>query len=184
MKLSFKDHLKSTIAVINIMLKPRFLWPGLLVLVFLVSAGASLTLPRRRVSVLWFPDFRSVEDSRSNAELRYVPAGHGVAEEASSIVEELLLGPLDTSSRPVSVSDANIRSVIRSGKKLYVDVSSDILFGRMTAAGVVEAPPLSPRAALGYIERALRWNFPFLTTIITVDGLEPSWKPPEKASGA
>ena len=184
MKRSFSDYVKSTTTIADTMLKPRFLWPGLLVLVFLVSAGASLALPRRRPSVIWFPDSRSVDGSRSNAELRYVPFGHGVADEASSIVEELLLGPLDASSRPVSVPDANIRSVIRSGKKLYVDVSSDILFGRVTAAGVVEAPPLSPRSAIEYLERALHWNFPFMTTIITVDGLEPSWKEPEKASGA
>ncbi len=184
MKRSFDDYVKATIAIVNTMLKPRFLWPGLLALVFLVSAGTSLALPRRRPSVIWFPRSRTVDGSRSNAELRYVPFGHGVADEASSIVEELLLGPLDASSRPVSVPDANLRSVIRSGKKLYVDISSDILFGRKTASGVMEAPPLSPRTALDYIERALRWNFPFMTTIITVDGLEPSWKAPEKASGA
>ncbi|PKL08633.1 MAG: hypothetical protein CVV51_07960 [Spirochaetae bacterium HGW-Spirochaetae-7] len=184
MKRSLDDHVKATISIVNIMLRPRFLWPGLLVIVFLVSAGTSLTLPYRRPSVIWFPSSRSVQGSRSNAELRYVPVGHGTAEEAAAIVEELLLGPLGASSRPMSVPYANIRSVIRSDRKLYVDVSSEILFGRLTAAGIVETPPLPPRIALSYIERTLRWNFPFFTAIITVDGLEPVWNTPEKAPGA
>jgi len=74
-------------------------------------------------------------------------------------------------------------SSIRSKKTLYVDVSNDILFGRLMASGVHEVPVAQPKVVLDYIERALRWNFPFYRIVLTVDGQEPSWAGSDVAEG-
>jgi len=39
---------------------------------------------------------------------------------------------------------------------------------------------LEPRVTLAYIERALRYNFSFFAIVLTVDGLEPAWRPQEE----
>lgn len=156
-------------------LKPATVFPGLLLVVFLTSALASLAMPDRRAIVLWFPDSRMDSSSRARPELRYVTSEHEVAKLAATVVQELLLGPLSPGSRPVTVPDARLLSAIRSKKTLYVDVSNDILFGRFTAFGVYEAPVVQPKLVLDYIEHALKWNFPFFRIVLTVEGQEPSW---------
>lgn len=169
--------------LINTMLKPAILWPGLLIVVFLASALASLTLPDRRAIVLWFPDSRLASGSRARPELRYVSSERDVALLAASVVEEMLLGPLSPEARPITVPDARLQSSIRSKKTLYVDVSNDILFGRMTVSGVYEAPVAQPEVVLDYIERSLQWNFPFFRIVLTVDGQEPFRTGSEVADG-
>jgi hypothetical protein len=174
----------ASVRALDIALKPKNLWPGLFLVVLLASAGASLTLPYRRAVVVWFPDARASSEPRSRAELRYVPAGADKAGQAAAVVEEMLLGPLSASSRPISVPNARLVSSIRSGKTLYVDISSDILFGRPSASGAYGAPVLEPGVAIGYIERSLRWNFPFFRIVVTVGGQEPSWNASEVATDA
>jgi len=176
-KASFQSIAGYISNVLNIALKPKNLWPGLLVIVLLASAGASLALPFRRAVVVWFPDSRSAQGSVSRAELRYVRLGGDAAAQAGLVVEELLLGPLQATSRPISVPTARVVSSIKSRKTLYVDVSSEMLFGKSNPAGVYSAPPLQPQVALGFIERSLRWNFPFFRIVLTIGGLEPSWRP-------
>ena len=171
----FRKFLDTLAAALDFSLRPRNFWTGLLILSFFVSAIASLYLSDRRAVVLWFPHAGTADGSKTSAELRYVPYRNDDAAMASDIVMELLLGPIRSTSSPISIPDANIRSAILSGKKLYVDISSDILFGRSSSKGVHEAPLFPPRVVIGYIERTLGWNFPFLDIIITIDGLEPSW---------
>jgi hypothetical protein len=164
-------------------LKPATLWPGMLLVIFLASLLASLAVPDRRAIVLWFPDSRMTSGSRARPELRYVSSERDIALMAASVVEELLLGPLFPESRPITVPDARLLSSIRSKKTLYVDVSNDILFGRLTASGVYEAPLAQPEVVLGYIERSLHWNFPFFRIVLTVEGQEPFWTESEVAEG-
>jgi len=180
-KPSFEKFSSTVVAVLDFSFKPRNFWTGLLVICFLASAIASLSLSDRRAVVLWFPDARTADGSRSRAELRYVSHDRESARMATSIVEELLLGPFLATSRAICVPDANLRSVIRSGKILYVDISSDILFGRSDSDGIHENPPVQPRVAVEYIQKTLGWNFPLLTIILMVDGLEPNWEATEIA---
>lgn len=177
---SLDTFLNAAHRALNVVLRPRILWTGLLAIVFLTSAVASLSVPRKSAVVLWFPDSRSDGGADARSEIRYVAYSRDVASQAASVVEEALLGPLDASSRPLCVPTATLRSVIRSKKTLYVDISGSVLFGRASASGIFEAPPLEPRVALSYIERALRYNFAFYSIVLTVDGLEPSWRPQEE----
>lgn len=175
---SLETFLNAAHRALNVVLKPRILWSGLVAIVFLTSAIASMTVPRKSAVVVWFPDSRS--EAKARSEIRYIKFSRDVALQAALVVEELLLGPLDASSRPLCVPTATVRSVIRSKKTLYVDISGSVLFGRASASGIFEAPPLEPRVALGYIERALRYNFGFYSIVLTVDGLEPAWRPQEE----
>ena len=183
MSFSARTMIEAITRALDVALKPKNLWPGMFLVVFLASAGASLTLPFRRAAVIWFPDARSAAEVRPRAELRYIPAGRDAAGQAAAVVEEILLGPVNASSRPVSVPGARLVSSIKSGKTLYLDISTDLLFGRQSAAGVHGAPVLEPRAALGFIERSLRWNFPFFRIVLTVGGQEPVWNASEVATG-
>lgn len=183
MKRSIRESVTRLIDFIHKNLKPSTLWPGLLILVFLASALASLSVPYRRPVVLWFPDSRSVSGSRAIPELRYVSSDRDVARVAASVVEEVLLGPLSPGSRSITVPDAKLLSAIRSKKTLYVDVSNDILFGRLAASALYDAPVAPPKVVLDYIERSLRWNFPFFRIVLTVEGQEPFWTVSEVAEG-
>jgi len=174
-KRSLGSVFSSARAALNIALRPRIFWPGLLIAAFIVSAAVSFSFPSRRATVLWFPEATSEGGAR--AELRYIRSDRDAARTAASIVEEMLLGPLVPTSRPISVPSARLISSIRSDKTLYVDVSSDILFGRLKSADVYDSPPLQPRAALAFIDRTLRWNLPLYKIVITVGGNEPSWEP-------
>lgn len=173
MKRSFDEILAMSLNALNTILKPRILWPALLALVLMASGIASLSLPRRLAVVLWFPDARSGIKVRAKAELRYIPAYREKERQAAALVEELFLGPLNASSRPVGVTSTNVVSAIRSGKSMYIDVSSDMLFGKISANGIYDPPPLEPREAYAYVSRALARNFPFFTIILTIDGQEP-----------
>lgn len=175
MSVSFLDMIKHSVAALEVALKPRYFWTALLLIAFGLSAFASFSLPDRRAVVLWFPAARSIDGSRARSELRYIPAGLEVAEEAGAIVEEALLGPMGASARPIAVPDANVLSSAGSSDTLYIDVSSDVLFGRIGPKGVYEAPPLAPRLVMDYIRKSLAWNFPFKRIVLTIDGLEPAW---------
>ncbi|MDX9898961.1 MAG: GerMN domain-containing protein [Spirochaetia bacterium] len=177
MKRSFDSFLSVSLNAINTVLKPRILWPSLLALVFIASGLASLSLPRRLAMVVWFPDARSGMKSKPKAELRYIPAYSEKERQAAALVEEMFLGPLNASSRPIAVTSTRLVSAIRSGKTLYIDVSSDMLFGKVSAKGVFDPPLLEPQEACQYLSRTLHKNFPFFTVILTIDGQEPSFKP-------
>ncbi|PKL26473.1 MAG: hypothetical protein CVV47_00645 [Spirochaetae bacterium HGW-Spirochaetae-3] len=184
MNRSLETFLNAARGALNVALQPRILWSAILSVVFLTSAISLMTVHRQSAVVVWFPDSRSEGRAKARPEIRYVRYSRDVASQASAVVEEILLGPLDASSRPICVPTATVRSVIRSKKTLYVDIAGSMLFGRVSASGIYEAPPLEPRVALGYIERALRYNFSFFSIVLTVDGLEPAWRPREVPIGA
>ena len=175
MKRSLADYYAIGVRIFELVLTPKYLWLGILSMAFILSSGFALASPWRRAATVWFPDYRSQDYGKSRSELRYLPAGQSLEENAAEIIRELLLGPLEPYSSPVAVADARLRSVISSGKTLYIDVSSSILFGRMNDRGVFGEPPLSTDRTIAYLERSIRWNFPGLRVVMTIDGLEPSW---------
>jgi hypothetical protein len=175
LKRSFADFLAAGARILDLILTPKYFWLGLLACTFMLSMGYAVASPWRRAATVWFPDYRAREETRSRSELRYLPAARPLEETAAEIARELLLGPLEPYSSPISVADARLNSVIRSGKTLYIDVSSSILFGRMNDQGVYGNPPLQTERSLGYIERSIRWNFPGMRVVMTIDGLESSW---------
>lgn len=177
MKPSLHSMLAASLHGMNTALRPKILWPALLVLVLLGSGLASMSSPRRLAMVLWFPDARAGSHSKAKSELRYIPAYREKERQAAALVEELFLGPLNASSRPISPASTRLISSIRSGTSLYIDISSDILFGKVSADGIYDPPLLEPREACAYVKRALQRNFSFLTIILTIDGQEPSFSP-------
>ena len=175
MKRTLADYLAIGARIIDLVLTPKYFWLGLLSFTFLLGSGFALASPWRRAATVWFPDYRARDNARSRSELRYLPMGRSLEEMVADIAGELLLGPLEPYSSPVSVADARLNSVIRSGKTLYIDISSSILFGRMNDSEVYGEAPLDARRALGYLERSILWNFPGMRVVMTIDGLEPSW---------
>jgi hypothetical protein len=175
LKRSFADYIAIGARILDLVLTPKYFWLGLLAFTFLLSSGFTLASPWRRAATVWFPDYRVREGARSRSELRYLPPGRSLEETAADLADELFLGPLEPYASPISVADARLRSVIHSGKTLYIDVSSSILFGRMNDQGVYGEPPLDPQRTIGYLERSIRWNLPGMHVVMTVDGLEPSW---------
>jgi len=174
---------------VNVALKPRYFWLGALALALVASSAAVAVAsqPPRRAATLWFPDARGSDPADARSELRYVAVKKDAAEQAAELVEELLLGPMDAMARPIAVPQVRVESVIVSGKTVYVDLSADLCFGKPAADGSYAAPPVEPRVALGYIERALRWNFRFRDVRMTVQGLEPDWatvNSPEEAQNS
>ncbi len=176
MKRSFADILATGTRILEVVLKPKYFWLGLLALSFIVRSGFALASPWRRSVTVWFPDYRFRDGVRSRSELRYIKSGNDYAETVASVIGEILLGPLEPFSAPIAITDARLNSVIRSGKTLYIDVSSSILFGRMNDSGLYGTPPLESKVVLGYMERSVRWNFPGMNVVFTIDGLEPTWE--------
>lgn len=154
--------------------RTRHLWLGLLSLSLAAALISAIFEPPRRAATLWFPDARPGKQGKARAELRYVPFSRDVETTAASIVEELLLGPLEPTSSPVAAAGADLDAVIGSGKTLYVDLSASILFGRVDSKGVSKPSPLPPAEALGYIRKTLEWNFPSSRIVVTIEGREPS----------
>lgn len=153
--------------------KLRHLWLGLLALSLAAALLSAAFAPPRRAATLWFPDARPGRQGRARAELRYVPYSRDPERTAAYIVEELFLGPLEPTSSPVVATGADLNAVLRSGKILYVDLSSSIAFGRVDSKGVSRPAALPPAEVLKYVRKTLGWNFPSSRVVLTVDGYEP-----------
>jgi hypothetical protein len=177
-KPSFSEIADTSLLILNTALKPRNLWPGLLGLALIFSGVMSLAVPFRRGAVLWFPDSRSVDGSRARSELRYLYPRSDKAAEAADLVNEMFLGPMNPKSGPIAVPEARVRSAIKGGKTLYIDLDDTFLFGRPNDTGILAEPILQPRQALAYLGRTLHWNYPSMHIVLTVDGLEPFWESP------
>ncbi len=150
-------------AILERLLAPRILWPGLLFLSLLLSvAGRFLRPLPTRSAVLFFP---RAEDLRLSGETRQIlPGGPGLEEGAREVVEEFLLGPGDSRMIAALPRGTRLREVLYRRGRLYVDLSEDAIFG------------LEPSLDLGLraIRKTLRYNFPTLgTVIVTVGGREP-----------
>ncbi|HUW69920.1 MAG TPA: hypothetical protein VMX33_06775 [bacterium] len=178
MKPSFSEIADTSLLILNTALKPRILWTGLLGLALILSGIMSLAVPFRRGAVLWFPDSRSADGNKARSELRYLYPRSDRAAEAADLVNEMFLGPMNPKSGPIAVPEARVRSAIKGGKTLYIDLDDTLLFGRPNATGIHAEPILQPRQALAYLGRTLHWNYPSMHIVLTVDGLEPSWESP------
>lgn len=157
------DLRKRLTAILERILAPRTLWPGLFVLSLLLSgAGWFLRPMPTRSAVLFFP---RAEDLRLEGEPRQVlPGGPGLEEGAREVVEEFLLGPGDSRLIAALPRGTRLREILYRRGRLYVDLSEDAIFGR------------EPSLDLGLraIRRTLRYNFPTLGSfIVTVGGREP-----------
>lgn len=184
MKPTFSGIVTTSIHVLNTALKPRNLWPGLFGVALLFSAIVSLSVPFRRAAVLWFPDSRSADGTRARSELRYLYGRSDKAAEVADLVNEMFLGPMNPKSAAIAVPESRVRAALGAGRTLYVDLDDTFLFGRPNESGIYVEPTLQPRLALDYIARTLRWNYPSMKVVLTVDGLEPSWAGPNDTKQA
>lgn len=173
MKPSFSGMVTNSIHILNTALKPRNLWPGLFGVALIFSAIVSLSVPLRRAAVLWFPDSRSADGTKARSELRYLYGRSDKATEVGDLVNEMFLGPMNPKSAAIAVPESRVRTALGAGRTLYVDLDDTFLFGRPDESGIHAEPRLQPRLALDYIARTLRWNYPSMKVILTVDGLEP-----------
>lgn len=178
MKPSFSGIASTSIHVLNTALKPRILWPGLFGLALLFSAIVSFSVPFRRAAVLWFPDSRSADGTKARSELRYLYSRSDKAVEVADLVNEMFLGPMNPKSAAIAVPESRVRVALGAGRQLYVDLDDTFLFGRPNESGLYADPALQPRQVLAYLARTLRWNYPSMKVVLTVDGLEPSWAGP------
>jgi len=150
-------------ALLERLLAPRILWPGLLSLFLLLSAAAWFLRPMpTRAAVLFFP---RADDLRLEGEPRRVlPGGMGLEEGARMVVEEFLQGPGYSRRIEALPRGTRLREILYRRGRLYVDLSEDAIFA--------QTPPLEQ--GLRAIRKTLRYNFPTLgTVVVTVGGREP-----------
>lgn len=157
------DLRKRFTPILERLLSPRILWPGLLTLFLLISSAAWVLRPLpTRSAVLFFPragDFRLEGEPR-----QVLPGGTGLEDGAREVVEEFLLGPADSRRIPALPRGTRLKEILYRRGRLYVDFSEDAVFAR------------EPSLDLGLraVRRTLRYNFPTLGSIIvTVGGREP-----------
>lgn len=168
---------RTAIDILDRFLHQRTLWFACLVVAFAVSAIATFGRPYARPATLWFP---ARNGTGSVSEIRYMRDPHDGSLPEALLSEELLLGPANSGAKPIAVPSTDLRLVLRSSNALYVDVSAQILFGKQMKGGVYLDPPLEPRMALSYLERALRWNFPRKRLVLTVEGRQPDERTQEE----
>ncbi len=157
------DPRKRLASILERILSPRTLWPGLFLLFLLLSVSAWLLRPMpTRAAVLFFP---RASDGRLEGEPRQVlPGGAGLEEGARMVMEEFLLGPEDTSRIGALPRGTRLREILYRRGRLYVDLSEEAVFA--------ENPSLE--TGLRAVRKTLRYNFPTLgTVVVTVDGREP-----------
>lgn len=160
------DPRKRLASILERILSPRILWPGLFLLFLLLSFSAWVFRPMpTRTAVLFFP---RASDGRLEGEPRPVlPGGAGLEEGARVVMEELLLGPGDSGRIGALPRGTRLREILYRKGRIYVDLSEEALFA--------DNPPLE--TGLRAVRRTLRYNFPSLgSVVVTVDGREPEVK--------
>ncbi len=159
------------------LLRPKIFWLALIGLALLVAFMATVSSPAIKPASLWFPRARA---GGIGAELRYLPARHSAEAEARELVEEHILGPMSQDFLPIAYPSSSVRLVIARGRNLYVDLSSDILFGRLLSTGAYSEALLAPKELLSLVEKTLSWNFSAWKLFLTIDGREPGFYEPEE----
>lgn len=134
-----------------------------------VAAASNLGMGPRRAFTLWYPKARAVG---IGTELRLIRTGGGVEAELKSLVEELILGPMDPDLSPLAPASAGVRSVFVRGRVMYVDFSSEVFFGRRYSNGIFERPLVAPSRFLELTEMTIMRNFPSYRIVLTVEGRE------------
>ncbi|HAE23472.1 MAG TPA: hypothetical protein DCG47_14310 [Spirochaetaceae bacterium] len=153
-------------------LKPKVLWLTLIALVLLTTLIALVYQPAIKPASLWFPKARA---EGVGTELRYLPVRSSVEASARELVEELLLGPMSQDFLPIAYPSSAVRMVLVRGRNLYVDLSADILFGRLLSSGVYSEALVAPKEVLTLFEKTLSWNFSAWKLFLTIEGKEPAF---------
>ncbi len=134
-----------------------------------VAAASNVGMGTHRAYTLWYPKARA---AGIGTELRLIRASGGVEAELKALIEELILGPMDPNLSPLALADAGVRSIFVRGRVMYVDFSSDVLFGRRHSNGVYERPLVSPSRFFELTEMTIKRNFPSYRIVLTVEGRE------------
>lgn len=134
-----------------------------------VAAASNFGVGPRRAYTLWYPKARA---SGIGTELRLIRTGDGAEAELRSLVEELILGPMTPDLAPLALAGSRIRSAFIRGRVIYVDFSSDVLFGRRHSNGVFEPPLAAPSRFYELAEMTIKRNFPSYRIVLTVEGRE------------
>lgn len=156
----------------HIVLRPKYLLPGILSVIFIISVVFSFSRPYKTAISLWFPDSR-ISSNSLKAELRFIQFKKDPAKFASSILEELILGPIDSENSPVTTANTRVLGAIASKKTVYIDISDDILFGKPDENNVYSRPELPAMKTIEIIKKNLAWNMPKYNIILTIAGQEP-----------
>jgi hypothetical protein len=164
-------------SAIDRVLHPRVFWILLLIAAAL-PAILSIAQQDTRPATLWFPGLHGREKSTQKpvAELRFVLSDGDVMSDAVRILDELFLGTLDSNHESLTMPGSYVQAALFRKNVLYIDLSTDILFGRQLATGVFKAPQFQPATVLALAAKSLAWNFPGKRIVITVGGYEPSWE--------
>jgi hypothetical protein len=164
-------------SAIDRILHPRVFWLLLLVATS-IPAFISIVYQDARPATLWFPGLHGMEKSSQKpvAELRFVRADGDVLADAVRILDELFLGSLDARNESLTIPGSYVQAALFRRNVLYIDLSTDILFGRQMASGIYKAPQFQPSTVLALAGKTLAWNFPGKRIVITVGGYEPSWE--------
>jgi len=170
---SFLINLRSAIDRI---LHPRVFWILLLVL-SLVPAVYSVFQQETRPATLWFPGIHGLDAAKQEAiaELRFIQAEGDVQSDAVRILDELFLGALNAKHESLTIPGSYVQAALFRKNVLYIDLSTEIFFGRLMSSGITRAPQFQPATVLALAGRTLAWNFPGKRIVITIGGYEPSW---------
>lgn len=161
---------------IDKVLHPKVFWVLLLVVSMLPAVYSALAQKTRAVT-LWFPGIHGLEPARQEpvAELRFIKSDGDIAPDAVRILDELFLGSLNAKFESLTIPGSYVDSVLYRKNVLYIDLSTDILFGRLMSSGISRAPQFQPETVLALAARTLAWNFPGRRIVLTIGGFEPSW---------
>lgn len=145
--------------------------------VSVVPAVYSVFNQDTRPATLWFPGIHGLEAAKQEAvpELRFVTADGDVAANAVRILDELFLGALNAKHESLTIPGSYVQAALFRKNILYIDLSTDIFFGRLMSSGVYRAPQFQPATVLALAGKTLAWNFPGKRIVITIGGYEPSW---------
>ncbi len=133
-----------------------------LVLVLAVSLSAYFIIDNVHISrTFFFPDRRG----GMTGETRRLPDRKSGEERIEQLVEELILGPFDIDHNRLIPKDTRLISImLRNKDTVYLDFSADFVI----SAGSVS---LSYPEIISGIERNIRYNFPYVKSIIiSVEG--------------
>jgi hypothetical protein len=158
-------------------LHPRVFWL-LILAVASMPALYSILIQNSRPATLWFPGIHGMAEASQEpvAELRFVPADGDVLDNAVRILDELFLGSLSARHESLTIPGRYVQAALFRKNVLYIDLSTDIFFGRQLSTGVFKNPQYQPATVLALARRTLAWNFPGKRIVITVGGYEPTWE--------